>query len=368
MLKKLSKSILLLSLCYLQIANGQDLSQINPTPSNTPQQKEIVTFHDFQQQLKQNGPRILKRISDNFPRKHYSDFFQHSERFYDLCKFLNNKTERDKLLYAPRMSFLSMQLLTNKLCEKSQIFGAGHDMLSCQKNYLLAVASIVYGLLDKCAQQNQQFERGSITIIDPQHRIYHFLKGYVDFVTQYRMTNCGYERNPQKGYSGHHVNQSPESQFGIDMRWQYDEGCLKLLPCDMTHVLFGKIIHENGVGKEQQLTFFKLEPIGIANFASMVAHGANSTMTIMEPANSAWRREKDYPEGVEDLYKRLMEMSDKEKLSTSTLPIHQMYKDLNAKNPSLADEFKTFCETRGFHHVEVRTGKEAILDFSPLQQ
>lgn len=156
-----------------------------------------------------------------------------------------------------------------------------------RKHRLFSIISLCW-YLDKvaCTQESvPAISRGSWTLIEAQHNILHYLTDYVRLVTGVSnpkelpflstQSNFAYRRDPALKGSSHHVGRSPESQFGIDMRLEADQGVLKLLPYSHTHILFSQIVHPIAVDGNALLTFMKMEPLGMGSMASAAAHGAH---------------------------------------------------------------------------------------------
>jgi hypothetical protein len=285
------------------------------------------------------GYEILKDIQVNRFDCEQKDYFSMMMNESDIEKL-------DFYLYAPNASMLEPTLWINSLWKAD-------ETTQKRQSYLTAIIAITWALVHKGSQQNELFERGSYKLIDQNHKIETFLKGYVDLAK----FNYGYERDPRKGRSSHYVNHSPESQFGIDVRFSSNQGVMKLLPFDHTHILFGKI----NFGQMEDLTFFKLEPIGTANFASLVAHGANAAIAQVETVQRSWRREKDVSPCIRELYQTAMTGVPTDKPAKT---VHEMYTNILQKlGDDEAQIFKRAIEKLlKLNKAHIRTGNEVILE------
>ena len=194
------------------------------------------------------------------------------------------------------------------------------DYIQTRKNQMIAIVALSWAMTDLAKQQNDFFERGSFSIIDPNHRLTNFLLGYVKLTTGYEdpqavpfaLTTCNfaYRRDPALNGSSHHNGRCPESQFGVDVRFEPSEGVLKLLPFDGTHLLFAKLNIEN---QAEPLLFLKLEEIGMGSIPAMVFHGLGFLHSQNHVAGEA-RREKDiqepllYEAGIQGEFKTIRAM------------------------------------------------------------
>lgn len=289
-----------------------------------------------------------------------------ADRFdYKTTKYANELNACEDLkdlnlfLYAPSVSLILPSLSIKK--GWSYIF-SNETADQERQSYLTAVISVMWALVHKSIEQDELFERGAFTLIDPNHKIKNFLLEYVKLANPdlRHFNNFGYDRNPQMKYSSHHRQHSPESQFGIDIRFLSSQGVLKLLPFNYSHILFGKLDFE----QDEKLTFLKLESVGIGNLACMVAHGANATMAMVETVQNSWRREKDIPALITMLYK---EATHRNSPNETIKTIHQMYADIK-KQPEGEIKAKVFKEAVEIlcnkNHVSIRTGNEVILDLT----
>lgn len=274
----------------------------------------------------------------------------------NLCEDLK---DLNTFLYAPIFSALTPSLSIKK--GWSYIF-SNETVDQERQSYLTAIISVMWALVHKSIEQNELFERGSFTLIDPNHKIKNFLLEYVKLANPdlKPFNNFSYDRNPEFNHSSHHRQHSPESQFGIDIRFLSSQGVLKLLPFNYSHILFGKLDFK----QDENLTFLKLEPVGIGNLPCMVAHGTNAAIAMVETVQDSWRREKDIPESITMLYK---EATNRNSPNEIIKTIHQMYADIK-KQPEGEIKAKVFKEAVEIlcnkNHVSIRTGNEVILDLT----
>lgn len=180
-----------------------------------------------------------------------------------------------------------------------------------RKNQMIAIIALGWAMTDLAKQQNDFFERGSFSIIDPEHRLTNFLLDYVKLTTGYddpqtvpfALTTCNfaYRRDPSLHGSSHHSGHCPESQFGIDVRFEPSEGVLKLLPFDSTHLLFAKLHIDN---QAEPLLFLKFEPVGMGSIGAIAVHGLGFLHSQSHVAMEA-RREKDIKDSILTSFKDL---------------------------------------------------------------
>lgn len=208
----------------------------------------------------------------------------------------------DCSLYAPISSFLAPSSFVRWALASSDL-----SYNTVRKNHLAAIILISWALLDKAKNQGDYFERGSWSIVDPDHRLYTFLLDYVKLTTgsddpkslPFVMTksNFAYRRDPQLYASTHHGDHCLDSQFGIDVRFEPQDGVRKLFPFDFTHLLFAKL----SLGGEQHepLLFVKLEDIGMGSIGATVAH-LSSFGKSTGNVDCNTRREKDIPNGIKE--------------------------------------------------------------------
>lgn len=186
------------------------------------------------------------------------------------------------------------------------------DYINHRKNYLVGLISVCWALVDIAKHQNDFFERGSFTLIDPGHKVAKFLKDYVRLVTGHQdpenhafvleKSNFAYRRDPELHGSSHHHGRCPDSLFGIDVRFEPTHSVLMLLPFGYTHIHTGKI---NLGNHDEELTFVKLEPVGMGSDLAIAAHGGTFIHGQTSVAAES-RREKDIDERVLTAFKELL--------------------------------------------------------------
>lgn len=152
---------------------------------------------------------------------------------------------------------------------------------------LMKITSIMWALDDMAKKQGESYERGSYTVLDPGHALYQFLIGYVTEVNGVQDPKSvwpavsgnpfAYQRDPKKGGSSHHKHHTPESQFGIDMRFKAHETIYGILPYGQRHILFGKL---DIPGSTEPLTFIKFEEAGLGTITEKIHHGVNFVRSI----------------------------------------------------------------------------------------
>ncbi|MBP9752340.1 MAG: hypothetical protein KBD31_00810 [Proteobacteria bacterium] len=305
---------------------------------------------DTQNKLQLKGREILNQILSGQ---------RVDNNIYNFVKEIDDK----KYLYAPLMVYADLGLWARSAYK---LFHTEDKTVIEQKNYLASIICIAWALNQMAQDKNQPFARGSYTIVDPDHRIYEYLKGYVALCTKttepeklaYAATsnNFAYRRDPTLGGSSHHKEHSPESQFGIDARFSSDEGVLKVLPFGHSHLLFGKLVYGNN---HLPLTFIKFEEVGLGNVACAIAHATNFGSS--GNAGTKTRREKDIPQFAKDIYHSIM--GDDKPLPKS---VREMYFSIQEKDNILASTFERELAELGYDFVYIRKGNEVILDFDKI--
>ncbi|CAO4846052.1 MAG: hypothetical protein CNLJKLNK_00429 [Holosporales bacterium] len=317
---------------------------------------------DMKHALVEKGKGIIKQIYDDQPI---------SQDVYAQFKELNTP----QYLYAPIMAN----------AEPGLWFRGFMSMVSSdpqadeRKNYLMTIVCIAWALDSYATQKGQPFARGSFTLIDYQHKLLNYLKGYVTLCTgaqdpktlAYAKTtsNFAYRRDPNLKGSSHHKEHSPDSQFGIDARFENSSGVLKIFPHGHSHILFGLIKYSE---QEKPLTFFKMEEIGMGNFLSAVAHGLNFRQSDQNLVST--RREKDIPEFATNIYVRLSGIYYFPEFKW----IKEMYRALKYQDRKLESESETELKSglanfffdqlirAGYDYPDIRKGSEVILNLASL--
>jgi hypothetical protein len=249
-----------------------------------------------------------------------------------------------------------------------------------RKNYMCGIIAISWALDDMAKKQGDDFERGSFTIIDPNHTIANFLTDYVRLVNggvepktlAYSSTtsNFAYPRDPEKGGSSHHKGRCPESQFGIDVRFDSDAGLLKLLPHNDTHFLFAQL---NLGGQSEPLLFVKFEPVGMGSIGAVAVHGGEYLRSTMINTGKVRRREKDILKPIAESFTQLcyaMKIGDDIEYKTIR-SLYFLAENLTYSPDTLVSEkAKAFIllvnqlYPNGNNHL--RVGNEVILDLRKL--
>ncbi|MCE3230969.1 MAG: hypothetical protein K0R52_897 [Alphaproteobacteria bacterium] len=249
-----------------------------------------------------------------------------------------------------------------------------------RKNQMIAIIALTWAMTDLAKQQKDFFERGSFTLIDPDHRLADFFLDYVRLTTGYKdpqevpfaqtACNFAYRRDPEWRGSSHHKGRCPESQFGIDIRFETFQGVLKLLPFGHTHLLFAKL----DMGQPEPLLFLKSEDMGMGSLPALAIHGFGFLHSQSHVASEA-RREKDIKEeiraafqafqvaaGIEGPFKtiramsleaqRLLDVVAAEDLASAAVKAQSFMDIVNSTYPN------------GNNHL--RVGNEVIIDLSRL--
>ncbi|CAO5674152.1 MAG: hypothetical protein NEHIOOID_00017 [Holosporales bacterium] len=319
---------------------------------------------DLKHALAEKGKEIITQIYDDQPV---------AKDVYEQFKELNNP----QYLYAPVMANAEIALWVRGFMSMVTSDPQAEE----RKNYLMTIVCIAWALDSYATQKGQPFARGSFTLIDCQHKLLNYLKGYVTLCTgaqdpktlAYAKTtsNFAYRRDPNLKGSSHYKEHSPDSQFGIDARFENSSGVLKIFPHGHSHILFGLIRYSE---QEKNLTFFKMEEIGIGNFLSAVAHGFNLAQSGKNLLST--RREKDVPEVVKDMYVRLSGRY----YSCEFKWVKDMYIALKSQDKILESESETELKSglanfffkqaikEGYDYPDIRKGSEVILDCGSLKK
>jgi hypothetical protein len=253
------------------------------------------------------------------------------------------------------------------------------NYITTRKNQIIALIAIGWAMTDLARQQGDFFERGSFTIIDPSHRLTNFLLDYVKLTTGYQdpqtvpfvLTSCNfaYRRDPSLHGSSHHNGRCPESQFGIDVRFEPSEGVLKLLPFDYTHFLFAKLDVGN---QEEPLLFLKFEDLGMGSLGATTVHSLGFLHSQSHVSGEA-RREKDIIPAVASSFKEFQEAAG---IIGSFKTIRLMYLearkilDMTTQSKEAhekAGNFLTLIDAlypNGNNHL--RVGNEVVVDLKKL--
>jgi hypothetical protein len=329
--------------------------------NNSPEISHVLPM-DIQKSLTDEGHTILGKIL-------YEDDFDISKTglFEEIYPKL--KPYLAEAQYSALASWAPSNLVRWGLSSTDQ------NYIATRKNQMMAIIALGWAITDLAKQQSDFFERGSFTIIDPNHRLSNFLLDYVKLTTGYEdpqavpfaLTSCNfaYRRDPSLHGSSHHSGRCPESQFGIDVRFEPSEGVLKLLPFDNTHLLFAKLNIEN---QAEPLLFLKFEGIGMGSIGAMTIHSAGFLHSQSHVATDA-RREKDIHPAIMSNFKDLQEsaglIGDFKTIRSMHLATQNILTD-TTQSKETYEIAKIFIDTvdnlyvNGNNHL--RVGNEVIID------
>lgn len=265
-----------------------------------------------------------------------------------------------------------------------------------RQELLARIIAIMWQLDTKAASQGEGFTSGSFKVIDPGYKLYNYLRGYVT-LARTQSSSFAYERNPQKGQSSHYKDASPESQFGIDVRFEANESSLQLLPQRKSHIIFGKLSMNSSANLP--LLFIKLETRGLGSLSDKINHGIGFLKTRADSKEllERTRKEKYIKPEIQDAYNKVFTLfktfdskdqkdsSKKPLMSEKPKNISSMIEMINnaqtIQNPSSKTQaallsFKTAGQNfmdllakiypNDKENVALRTGHEVILDLRKL--
>lgn len=254
--------------------------------------------------------------------------------------------------------------------------------ITARKNQILAIVCIGWALADMAAQQGEFFERGSFTLIDPHNRLYHFLLDYVKLTTgfsdpqqvPFAFTKCNfaYRRDPEIKGSSHHKGHCPESQFGIDVRFDPWGGVYMLLPFNSTHLLFANInIGSAAYPQTEPLLFVKFEPLGMGSMGATISHGTHF-LHSQSHVGSQDRREKDILPPLQDAFNSLKTearlQGEYPEIRSMLFAAQNILKSPDQYTESVvnkaADFIKLVDQTYPNGNNHLRVGNEVIIDLS----
>lgn len=234
-----------------------------------------------------------------------------------------------------------------------------------RQEYLAQIICLGWAFDALAEQQGESFSRGSFTIVDPEHKILNFLLGYVRLVTGKKepktlplvktINNFASRRKPELHGSSHHYGQTPEAQFGIDVRFTADQTVYGLLPSRHRHVLFGKL---DVPGSTLPLTFVKFEPVGLGSSAEFFAHLLNFANSGQVSGEA--RREKDIPDMITEAFETLVPNSGIKRLHQ--MINHEFFKDHPQDFENFIGLLKETYNTNDIELLKARTGNEVVLD------
>jgi len=262
------------------------------------------------------------------------------------------------------------------LFKKSKATAAGDER---RREHLAKIIAIMWKIRAIGKERGEDAVSASYKLVDPNNKLYTFLKSYVSLAKAHA-SSFAYERDPKKGKSSHYIDESPESQFGLDIRFQANQSSLPLLPYKKIHLLFGKIkIKESS---QDNLLFIKFESQGIASPVETIKHGINYLKTFLRSSKeklSARIEKVVRPEIVQAYLLLTNNLSPSEKsmvqadLATTVGEILSTSKKIMAMKPSFKEAGgKIYQIVKSLYphdgsYSELRTGNEIIIDLSTLR-
>lgn len=222
---------------------------LSPHASNLDYVKKIDT--QLQQQLISKGDQIIQAI--------YSGADLSAIKVFDL---IASKPKKKK-------NFLK-KLIKKDITLALKKSNASESQKAERREYLSKILAIIWKLHDLGEKQGVTGSSVSYKLVDDGAKLYRFLRDYVTLAKQHSST-FAYDRNPKKNRSSHYTEESPESQFGIDMRFYANQSSLELLPHSKKHLLFGKLVFKET--QHPNLLFVKFEEYGIGALSEKIAHG-----------------------------------------------------------------------------------------------
>lgn len=249
----------------------------------------------------------------------------------------------------------------------NRYFRGNEDYAIQRRNYVIAINCVMWALYNQAALNGKDFSKGSFKLIDPDNRLFQFLKGYVQFANRQEnqsymsSNNFAYPSNRKSIQSNHQPDPSFQTeQYGIDLRLMGTDDLLDMLPNGQAHLLCGDVnINDN------HLTFIKFEPVGLGSFLEFIEHE-------YQPSES--NDENEIPIKLNEIYQEFL--ATYANLYSEVLPsaksASEMYQQISeaSKDPEYV-EFTVF--QRRFNmaieqldnvadYIKIRTGKEIILD------
>lgn len=214
----------------------------------------------------------------------------------------------------------------------------------------------------------------SYKIVDKDGKFYQYLLGYEQFANK-MSSSFAYDRNPAHKKSSHYKDVSPESQYGIDIRFYASQKSLNLLPLKKAHILFGKLVIGAG---QPNLLFLKFESHGISALSETVRHGIALIKSRMRSKKDLQQQriERIIPDTIGKLYISIVEKlpkAEQAKYFNQGSTIRGMIlalRELSAANSQYADDEKNFVEQlkkqypNDGSYLQWRTGNEIIIDMS----
>lgn len=319
------------------------------------------------------------KVSKSLPQK-YQDIL--IEKGYDIFKAI---THNEIKSLSPALSLINS--IPSEIKEKTAFNTyAQHaptaywrwyrekDNITFQE-YLAQIICLMWAVDDMAIRQQEGFKRGSFTLIDPDYRIFNFLKTYVCLVNDVKKvddlpylitsSNLAYRRDPASSCTSHHTDQTDGPQYGIDIRFRGYETIYGLLPHCRRHILCGKLFITSS---NLPLTFLKFESAGLGSSMEMAYH----TISFMKPVSSKGdkRREKDIPYEIRRVFKELVPYEDR----VDELKIHEILDHVHFRMGKNYQDKVRMLNVVQQHYLKdpesllfIRTGNEVILDLRDIK-
>lgn len=262
------------------------------------------------------------------------------------------------------------------LFKKSKAVAGGDEK---RREELAKIVALMWKIRAVGKERGEDAVSASYKLIDPGNKVYAFLKSYVNLAKTHA-SSFAYERDPKKGKSSHYIKESPESQFGIDIRFQANQSSLPLLPYKKVHLLFGKLKMKES--PRNDLLFVKFESQGIASPIETVKHGVNYLKTLLKTSKEklSGRIEKVIRPEVIQAYLALTDkLSSLEKSivqpdqASTVAQILEISKKIMTLNPAFkATAEKVYEAVQSLYphdgsYSGIRTGNEIIIDLGTLR-
>ncbi len=244
------------------------------------------------------------------------------------------------------------------------------EVSAARQEYLAKIVAVVWYIHKKGQEQGVKGSSVSYKIVDGGQKLYQFLRKYVQVASK-QSKYFAYDRSPKKNKSSHYKEESPASQFGIDIRFEAKMKSIALLPHKKKHVLFGKIVFLGE--KHPELVFVKFEEYGIAAFSEKVNHGVSffKSLTRSKKSQAKKRIEKVIIPVVAKKYLELINKASKEKIEELSLDKPRSIKTMaDALKKLSKGAFKEFIKTlksqykHDKEYARWRSGNEVIIEFA----
>jgi hypothetical protein len=245
-----------------------------------------------------------------------------------------------------------------------------------RREYLLSIVAIMWHLHDLGIQANQELKRGSYKIVDPDGKLYQFLMGYTRYATgrkhpEYLIgaNDFAYRRDPKWYLSSHYTHSSFDSeQYGIDMRLWGGHPTLDILPNQSSHLLFGQVTIDG-----EKYTFLKPEQIGLGHPLEYLEHASHLFFNSHKEGDNI-RRESVIPTDIEKAFEayrattRGLKKPHPYTISNMTKIILENDNSLPSQQNAIR-EFALCLQKHDYEHdAQYRTGKEVIINLTPLKK